>query len=166
MRLDTPLTTRQQRMLQISNSKSYLEELYALTGQVALTEALGDLGQIVELCQRVKDFCARHEATKVCDIPFSDKNSERFNKFIHALHNTNSSPVYVWTPKSIYCGAILIKSLDVINFQFESSVIDGEIISFITSDFNDALILDLSSEDNGYHIEIETRGVHWKNIAY
>lgn len=154
-----------EKLRQKIHLKKYLEELGALTGRTVQTDELGSLEQAAAM---------RHDAQKLnaefsvaCEIRFSEKNSERFKKFLQRLRDTNSSSVYVWTPRTICCGALLVPSLDAIKFDFDFTVNNEGILAFTTSDLGDSLLLDFSVMPTGEQImKVETRGANWAKVAY
>ncbi len=145
--------------------KMYLEELGTLTGRSVQVEELGGL----ELAAAMRMIAQRFDAlpSAQCEIRFSDRNSERFNKFLQSLVTTNPSSVYVWTPRTRDCGALLVPSLDAIKFDFDFAINDEGILAFTTSDFCDSLLLDFSSTPTGEQtLKIETQGPNWARAVY
>lgn len=145
--------------------KRYLEELEALAGRPVEVSELGSLQQAAALravAQKLNTQSAAH-----CEIRFSDKGSERFKRFLQNLADSNSSPIYVWTPRTIDCGTFLIPSLKEIRFDFEFAINDEGILAFTTSDLIDSLLLDFSITPMGEQVmKIETQGVNWSRVIY
>ena len=157
---------RQQKILQKINMKSYLANLGVLVGRTVKPEELGSIEYAAELRRCLKRDSDKYPYTTVCEIPFADRNSERFRQFIKKLHDANPSPVYIWLSETIFCGTFLVPSLEVINFNFDMSL-NGGIVSFRASPSNDGLSLDSFDESNGeVYMEIQTCGEHWENIPY
>lgn len=102
-----------------------------------------------------------------CEIRFSDKSTERFRRFLQSLANANPSSVYVWTPRTIDCGVLLVPSLDAIKFDFDFTINDEGILAFTTSDLADSLLLDFSSTPAGEQVlAVETQGPNWARAVY
>lgn len=100
-------------------------------------------------------------------IRFFDRTSERFGKLLQNLTAANPSSVYVWTPRTIDCGALLVPSLDAITFDFDFSINDEGVLSFVTSDLADRLLLDFSRTSAGEQmLTVENRGPNWTRAIY
>lgn len=153
------------KLQQKLNLKRYLEELGALTGRVVQADELCSLEQVVVMRQAAKKLAAQHAV--VFEIPFSDKDSNRFKAFIQKLKDADSSPVYLWTPRTINCGALLVPSVAEIKFDFDFAINDEGIISFTTIDFRDSLLLDFTNTPMGAQcMRVETQGENWTKVSY
>ncbi|MDB3935502.1 hypothetical protein N9383_02140, partial [Granulosicoccus sp.] len=98
---------------------------------------------------------------------FADRSSERFKNFVKRLNDANPFPVYLWSPRTIDCGALLVPSLNVISFDFEFKVNDEGIFVFLSSDLLDKLLLDFFTQTNGeQRLKIETQGTTWGRVTY
>lgn len=145
--------------------KSYLAELRALTGRAVQADELGSLEQVAAMRMGVQKFVG--QSLTACEIKFSDRGSERFKKFLRGLRDANPLSVYVWTPRTIDCGALLVPSLDVIRFDFDFTINHEGILAFTTSDLGDRLLLDFSSTPTGEQVmKIETQGSNWARVVY
>lgn len=154
-----------EKLRQKLHLKRYLEELGALTGRAVQADELGSLEQAAAMRLNAQKFDA--ESSVACEIRFSDRNSERFKKFLQRLRDVNSSAVYVWTPRTISCGALLVPSLDEIKFDFDFTINDEGILAFTTSDLGDSLLLDFSRTPTGEQImKVEAQGPNWAKAAY
>lgn len=153
------------RLRQKLHLKRYLEELGALTGRSVQADELGSLEQAAAMRMAAQRFDAQSSAR--CEIRFSDRNSGRFKKFLQSLMDANPSSVYVWTPRTIDCGALLVPSLDAIRFDFDFAINDEGILAFTTSDLGDSLLLDFLSTPTGEQVmKIETQGPNWARAVY
>lgn len=153
------------RLRQKLHLKRYLEELSALTGRSVLANELGSLEQAAAMRMAAQKSVAQPFARY--EIQFSDRRSERFRKFLQRLTDANPSPVYVWTKHTIDCGALLVPSLAVINFDFDFAINDEGILVFTTSDLADSLLLDFSSTPAGEQVmTVETQGPNWARAVY
>ncbi|WCM94562.1 hypothetical protein M5C99_07620 [Acidovorax sp. NCPPB 2350] len=145
--------------------KRYLEELEALTRRSVQSDELGSLEQAAAMRMAAQRFDA--QSSTRYEIRFSDRNSERFKKFLQGLMDANPSSVYVWTPRTIDCGALLVPSLESIRFDFDFTINDEGILAFTTSDLGDSLLLEFSSTPAGEQImKIETQGPNWAKAVY
>lgn len=153
------------RLRQKLHLKRYLEELGALTGRSVQADELGSVEQAAAMRMAAQRADAQSSAR--CEIRFSDRSSERFRKFLQSLTDANPSPVYVWTPRTIDCGALLVPSLDAIKFDFDFAINDEGILAFTTSDLGDSLLLDFSSTPTGGQVmTVETQGPSWARAVY
>lgn len=141
-----------------------MKELGLLTGRAVDADELGNPEQLKELHKAAQKLAV--QPTSVNEILFSEKNSERFMEFLQRLKRANPSSIYVITPRTDSCGALLVSSLNDIRFDFDFSVNSEGILVFTTSDFCDSLLLDFSSAPTGEKImKIETQGQNWAKIT-
>ena len=81
--------------------------------------------------------------------------------------DVNPSSIYVWTPRTIDCGALLVTSLAEIKFDFDFAINDEGILAFTTSDLADSLLLDFSNTSAGEEVLlVETQGPNWASVVY
>lgn len=85
-------------------------------------------------------------------ILFKDKEEL---KSIIFEHISVDNSIYVFTSLSRDCGAILINNINSFNFDFNFSDDLSGIISLISSDIRNKILLDFYEEDNLFYIEIE-----------
>jgi len=143
----------------------YLGELSTLMARAVQPDELGSREQAVEMRVAAQGFLGQSSAW--CEIKFADRSSEHFAKFLKRLTDANSSSIYVWTPHTIDCGTFLAPSLDVIKFDFPFAINDDGILSFVTSDLQDRLVLDFSRTFAGQEVmRVETQGPGWARIIY
>lgn len=160
-----PTSSSSETFRQKLNMKKYLDELTALIGRPVHTDELGSLEQAATMRESAQKFDA--QPTQTCEILFSERCSERFKGFVQRLHDANPSSVYIWTPRTIACGALLVPSLASVKFDFDFSINEDGILAFSTSDLEDSLLLDFSVSPAGDQImKIETRGLNWARVAY
>lgn len=86
-------------------------------------------------------------------ILFNDK--EELKSIIFNNFNTNDS-VYIFTSLSRDCGAVLIDSIIYFNFNFNFMDDHSGIISLISSDIKNKILLDFYEEDGLQYLEIES----------
>jgi hypothetical protein len=146
--------------------KQYLEELSVLTARTVHADELGSLEHAAAMQSSAQKYNVEPDVV-VYRTRFADKSSEQFKKFIRGLRDANSSAIYVWTPRTIDCGAFLVPSLDDVNFDFDFNINSEGILVFVTSDLEDRLTLDFSATSNGEHVlRIETQGMNWPKVRY
>jgi hypothetical protein len=144
---------------------SYLSELKALTGLDIDSESLSS----IEDTEKIRNEASSIENTDINKfaIDFEEKNSERFKKFVASLNEANSSPVYIWTNRSNFCGLHKINSINMIDFSFPFEINQEGIIVFLTEDINDKLLLDFSCNSKDQEVlEVELQGKNWALIHY
>lgn len=158
----TPSSEKLQRKL---NIKEYLDELSLLLGRPVHDDELGSLEQAASLRKAAQS--ASLKPSRVFQIPFSDKSSERFKGFVQRLHTANNSGVYIWTPRTAICGALLVPTLTSINFEFDFRVNKEGILAFSSGDLKDSMLLDFSIElTGGQVLKVELQGDDWPNVVY
>ncbi|MDC8011819.1 hypothetical protein [Tahibacter soli] len=145
--------------------KEYLAELGALTGRTVYERELSGIEEVVATREAAQKF--RIQQSDRVEIPFSGRRSERFDAFVRQLYEANPRRVSIWTPRTIDCGMIFAPSIASINFDFDFSINDDGIISFLTEDIADYLLLEFSeSSDGGKILQVETGGAHWSPVAF
>lgn len=100
-------------------------------------------------------------------IPFADKESPTFSAYIRRLAAAHSGPVILFTPRTASCGAITVPSLDWVNFSFPFDLNKEGILSILTADLSDRMLLDFFQEDEGPNLlEIEVQGDYWPGVRF
>lgn len=169
------LKTINQRLTMMTNNPNkvkfrkefatYLLELTKLTGIDINSEVLSSLDE-VERIRRNTNVLANANTTNFV-IKFSDKNSDKFSKFIKSLKKANSHPVYVWTQSANLFGLYKADSIDAIDFAFPFDVNTSGIVNFLAEDLNDELLFDFYHDpQNQEMLEVELKGKHWPSIIY
>lgn len=159
------ISSSSEKLRQKLNLKRYLDELTALIGRPVHADELGSLEQAATMREASQKFGAQIPQTY--EILFSERCSERFKGFVQRLSDSNPSSIYVWTPRTIVCGALLVPSLAEIKFDFDFTINEDGIFSFSTSDMKDCLLLDFSVLPVGDQImKVETRGANWARVVY
>lgn len=155
----------QQRLRRSINLQSYLRELSDLIGRPVRADELSSPEQAAEIRARAEGLIAEPAAST--EVPFSDRMTERFRSFIQRLQAANPSSIQVWTPKTIDCGVIEVPSLAAVRFDFDFSINDDGILSFVTSGLTDRLLLDFSASLSGHQrMTIEVQGQSWSRVTY
>lgn len=156
---------RLKKIAQKSLMKPYLAELHMLLGREISQEDLCTLEQ-TEALRKASQKCIE-QATTACEIDFSEKETDRFRSFIEKLSAANSLPIYLWTPRTIDCGTLMVTSLQDIAFSFDFDANEMGTLAIVTSDSCDKLLLDwFTSETNDQRLKLETQGTHWAHVRY
>ena len=158
--------SRSELIQQKLNMKAHLAELTALTKRPWPVRA-EELGSVEKAALLQKGAQARLTQPKeVCKIPFSERRSERFKRFLQRLHDANPSSIYLMTSRTMICGPLLVPSLGDVKFDFDFTVNEG-VFAVGTSDLEDGLLLDFSEPRTGERVlEILTQGKNWGKVAY
>lgn len=159
------ISSSSEKLRQKLNLKRYLDELTVLIGRPVHADELGSLEQAATMREASQKFGAG--SLQVCEILFSERCSEQFKGFVQRLHDANPSSVYIWTPRTLVCGALVVPSLAAIKFDFDFAINEDGILAFSTSDLEDSLLLDFSISPTGNQImKIETQGPNWARVVY
>lgn len=143
----------------------HLSELTVLLNYDVTAEVLLSLEETEDV--RARSRLLAREPSWRCEIPFSEKTGARFVTLLHALHDFNSSPVYVWTPLANPCGLPRPLPLIEVNFAFRFDLNREGIFSILTSDLADEMLLDFSKDERDEEVlEIEVSGPHWGRARY
>ena len=136
-----------------------------MIGRPVQSDELLSLEQTAALRAARQKFGAQTTASS--ETPFSDRGSERFKVFVRRLHDANPSPVYVWTPRTIDCGTLLLPSPMAIRWDFDFAINEEGIHAFVTGDLADRLLLDFSELPTGEQLmKVEIQGANWEGVAY
>jgi hypothetical protein len=160
-----PTSPSSENLRQKLNMKKYLNELAALVGRSVHADELGRPAEAAEIREASQKFIAQD--AQAFEILFSERRSDRFKEFVLRLHDANPSSVYIWMPHTIVCGALLVPSLISVKFDFEFAINDDGILTFLTSDSEDRLLLDFSSSPvEDQLMKVETQGPNWTRVIY
>lgn len=136
--------------------KIYIEELSRLVNS-EFNEA--DLSSS-ELLEKIRTAHIDRENGFKIQIPFSDKST--LKKLIDELCLISSSDgIYIVTDYSNYCGALFLNSICEFNSNFNFSDEHAGIVTIISQDLENELVLDFSEEDHRQILEIEVYGKIW-----
>lgn len=145
--------------------KEYLRELSTLAGRFVYADELSSLEQVILMREKAQQSEIKESIST--EMLFLDRNSKRFKEFVEKLTIANSSSIYIWTPRTIDCGALLLPSLSAIKFDFDFTLNKEGILVFATSDLVDSLLLDFYISPMGdQRLKIETKGKSWGRISY
>lgn len=144
---------------------SYLAELAVLTRRRVVADELGTAEEAARVRECARGFSG--QAAACLEVPFAERMTERFRAFAQRLQAANASSIYVWTPRTIDCGALVVPTLMAIHFDFDFTINEDGILSFMATDFEDRLLLDFSTSALGNELmKIETQGRNWAAVTY
>lgn len=144
---------------------AYLAELSALIGRRVDASELGSREQAILLRTKAQE---RFPMSAVSfEIPFSERTTERFRQFVLNLESAKTCPVYIWTPRTIDCGTVVVPSLASLSFDFAFGLNPEGILSFVTFDLSDRILLDFGrSADGEERMTVEVQGERWASVTY
>ncbi len=155
-----------QRLAYKRNLQSHLSQLSQLSNREVTESDLLPLElthSIREESKRLLNTASLHKFK----IHFPEKGSARFARFVASLRATNSNPTYIWIEHTNICGLFEIGSISEFNFNFEYSVSTQGIISLLTKDLADNMVLDFFEDSPGEQfIQIELLGKSWPSCRY
>ena len=99
-------------------------------------------------------------------IPFAEKSSEKFKKYISLLQKANPAGVYIWLERTSICGTTIISSLKDINWGFDFNCSKNGVVEFVSTDLQDKILFDFFEEDGEQLLEIEVQGTNWPKINW
>jgi hypothetical protein len=144
--------------------KEYLVELSVLLNRDVQASELSSPAETQEAQTKSKALVMKPLTTFV--IPFTDKSSARFRSFIQRLNEKVEGPVRLFTPYTLKFGFVETASLLDINFEFPFNVNRDGILSIVSHDVLNSLLLDFFVSDAGVEtLEVELEGSEWQ-VAY
>lgn len=152
------MNDRMQRVRRYLKMPVYLKELAVLVGRPVREEELSSLEQMESV--RRKPGSIPKECYSI-EIPFAAKSDQKFEKYTKQLTTLNPAPLYIWTDRSNDCGLLKVNSLSQIVFSFPFDLNMDGIISIVTSDLADSMVLDWSEEYGKKILVVETHGIQW-----
>jgi hypothetical protein len=143
----------------------YLLELKALTKSEVSSDSLSSPDELEELRQSYKRIQEGKEVK--ITFPFRDRKSIYFQEFIKKLHESNSSPIYIWTEESNLFGLFTANSIRDIDFTFSFDLNPSGVLVFLTRDLRDVMLFDYYYDSKGEEtIDMTLGGQNWSNITY
>jgi hypothetical protein len=154
-----------QRLRQLQARDQYLKELEALAGRPVHVRELTSPQDAAAVQTAAQKFIKMSK--RVLEMPFAELRSPDFQRFAAALALQNPSPVWIWTPRTEVMGMLRVDSLQQVNFGFDFSINTEGILSLLTADLEDSLLLDFSISDVGeQRVQVEIQGTNWEAVAY
>lgn len=145
--------------------QKYLAELERLLGREVLPDELGSLEQAKMLREVSKNLV--YQPLTDFEIAFDEKKTTRFQLFVERLCQSNSSPVYLFTPRTIFFGALKIDGLQSVKFDFDFALNEEGALAFLVSDLSDSLLLDFFVSPSGVQrLRMETQGANWGSTKF
>ena len=141
----------------------HLTELGHLTNRLVLEGELLTPDRTRALREQMKTL---PEFVHKFTIPFSERQSERFQAFIEQGQHTFPKPVYLWTQYTNECGALRLSSIRDLNFGFDFKVESNGILSLIAEDLTNRMLLDFYEDGQNQLLDIELAGTEWGKLAY
>jgi hypothetical protein len=143
----------------------YLKELSALVNYEIFDQNLLDLESTKELRSKSTDLAV--SPSRNLNIRFEEKTSPRFQAYIENLVRANSGPVYIWTPRTAFCGGFSVPSMVEVFMGFNFDINTEGILSFQTMNLENNLTLDFSVDDRQQQVlRVETQGLDWFSVEY
>lgn len=103
----------------------------------------------------------------VFEIPFAEKTSAKFRRFVRKLHSANPASLCLFAAHSASCGWLPLESISRFSFDFEPAIFRDGAIVLVTEDLNDRLYLDgCISGDGAMMLKVQARGPGWGCINY
>ncbi|HEY2030481.1 MAG TPA: hypothetical protein VGH20_14865 [Myxococcales bacterium] len=158
------MTNARDRFQYRRNLQQHLRQQSVLTGHPVAAADLVPLEEVAVWRSRVvaMDTTARSKVR----LPFEDKVTPVFDAYVRRLEQANPSQVYLWTPLASICGPAMAPSIAQVNFAFPFDVNVEGIVSFISADFRDELVLDYYEEQEQYFVDVEARGARWPHCDF
>lgn len=160
------MTDRKSEIQRRVNLPGYLDKLECLMGFRSKLETLSS----IEFVDEIRDKINRNiksTAVATTTIPFAERVSAGFVALIEELVMRNSHPVFIWIEKANECGLAPAIRLNDFLFSFGFDSIPEGLISLITSDAKDKLLMDFEEDDDGSRImTIELHGEHWGGVKF
>nr|WP_236714092.1 hypothetical protein [Leptospira interrogans] len=139
----------------------YIAEISQLTNNPFDETNLLTLNQT----ESIRRSPSKIKVMKKFEIPFEEKNSERFSRFLNILYSKNQLPIYIWTSLSNDCGVYRIPSILDFNSHFTFEV-NGGFILLLSENLDDELIFDFTEDNNERLLEVELSGANWIQVEY
>lgn len=142
----------------------YLDKIEYLTG---CRPDIADLTSVQFVGQLQAELSTHLKAAPVAKVVifFADRLSSRFLALIEDLESRNSHPVFVWIESVKDCGYAKPVRLRNFRFGFEFKHIPEGVISLITDDARNKMLMDFEADDEGREImTIELYGQDWGNV--
>jgi hypothetical protein len=101
------------------------------------------------------------------EVPFEAKTQPRFATFVKRIAEANPSDVFLWTPTSNLCGLLRPLPLAAVHMDFPFHLNPEGIVSILTSDLREQLLLDYSTgNDDESVLQVQVSGERWGRVAY
>lgn len=146
------------------STESYLQELEQLVGRPVDRSELSDFSHVDSVIQRWRGLSSLPRRS--FELGFEEKKTPHFTNFVERLVAANGSPVYIWTQRAFDCGILGPFPLSEIDFGFDYSLNGDGLVSFLTTDFEDRLVLNFFEAAGAKKLEVEVQGRSWSNVEF
>lgn len=138
----------------------YLAQVSEISGRLVEQDELDSIEETDAIRSEFKKFIDQPKAA--FEIKPNDLRSGRFIHFLESLEQANPKPVFIWIERTNVCGAFKLPSVSKIYAGFKPEKVPEGIISFITEDLENSLILDFDDDS----VEVELQGPDWIDVRY
>lgn len=139
--------------------KEYLGELEKLVGHPISESELIGVAETRDIQVASKKF--EHLPTVSKTVPFLAADHAFLGEVLQQLSDANNSPVFIWTPRTQYCGMLKIPSICAIKPDFHYQTNKEGVLAFITDDLCDRMVIDWSNDGNTNWLTYEFQGDNW-----
>jgi hypothetical protein len=156
----------QRRLAYARHIRSYLRQLALVTGRIVSRKELLSVEALEALRNTWKLRFSAARKNKF-EIPFGEKQGERFVKYVHSLYAANPSEGYLWMLHADDCGLLRLGSVRDINWSFPYEIDPNGILTFVTADSMDKLTVEFSENSQGRLVlAVEVTGNAWPSVPY
>jgi hypothetical protein len=158
------MNNRQLEIRKRLNLREYLKELELFAGRKVEEKELTSLQFMEEFREQVKAIPISPSVKFA--LAFEQLQSPEFASLVKQLYEKNMAPVYLWTSRTNDCGLFKVNDVTNINFKFPFDVNSDGILTIVTTDAQDRMLLDFNEEEKvGKTLEIEIRGQNWVKVS-
>ena len=100
------------------------------------------------------------------EFDFSVLSSPRWRLYADQLESRSPGEVLLWIPTSPDCGLLRLPSLSRFQPTFPLEEYPEDILTLLTVDGDDSLLLDWGSYDDERLVELESNGARWAGIPF
>jgi hypothetical protein len=136
----------------------YLRQQSMLAGHEVTARDLVPLEELASWKSRLR------EIDKTSRTKF--KQAPEFDAYVKRLEELNPSSVYLCTPLASICGPATVGSIADVDFGFPFSFNVEGVVSFISTNFTDELLLDYDEEQGQQLLGIEARSARWPHCDF
>jgi hypothetical protein len=145
--------------------ETYEQKKRRLFGKQYLQSYLGELKSILQISVETLDLLPIVETDKLSEIDYSNYLKMSFNILFNEKNKLKeiifkncervNKSYFIFTEYSLDCGTLKISKLQDFNFDFSFKSLHSGLISLISEDLSEKIILDFSEENGDEYLEIE-----------
>lgn len=145
--------------------ETYEQKKRRLFGKQYLQSYLGELKNILQISVDALDLLPIVETDKLIEIDYSNYLKISFNILFNEKNKLKeiifknceriNKSYFIFTEYSLDCGTLKIRKLQDFNFDFSFKSLNSGLISLISKDLSEKIILDFSEENGVEYLEIE-----------